>query len=185
MRGPLLSGPLGSTPAIEALMRWLRPAAPVVVIGPIWLAETASAELPTLLLVEPEERRRAARAARRARTEGRPLAVALAGVRLPVARSSIGALVVEGASTLKGDAVARWMTALVPALRPGGRLLAFDATDDPGVETRLTSTFMSAALGDLVQERPRAGVLLTVGIAPAAAAVALRFAEDQASAPGP
>jgi hypothetical protein len=77
------------------------------------------------------------------------------------------------------------MTALVPALRPGGRLLAFDATDDPGVETRLTSTFMSAALGDLVQERPRAGVLLTVGIAPVAEAVALRFAEDQTSAAGP
>lgn len=165
-------------------MRWLRQATPVAVIGPIWLAETVSAEVSTLLLVEPEERRRADRAARRARAEGRRLMVALAGVGLPLHRGSLGALVVEGASTLSGDAVARWMTALVPALRPGGRLLAFDATDDPAVETRLTSTFLSAALCDLVQERPRTGALLTVGIAPPAAVIALCFPEES-PAPAP
>lgn len=164
-------------------MRWLRPVAPVVVIGPIWLAETVSAEIPTLLLVEPDERRRAARAAKRARADGRRLVVALAGAGLPTLDGTIGALVVEGAARQKADAVARWMTALVPALQPGGRLLAFDTTDDPAVETRLTSTFLSAALCAIVQERPRAGVLLTLGIAPAAAVVAMRFTDALPQAP--
>jgi hypothetical protein len=172
---------LGSAPAVEALMRWVRGASPVVVIGPAWLAETVSSEVPTLLLVEPDERPRAARVARRARATRRALTVVQAGVGLPIHAGAIGALVVEGAATLEGDAVARWMTTLVPALRPGGRLVTYDAADGPTVETRLTATFLGAALCDIVQERPRTGVLLTVGRAPPAAVTALRFAEEDAN----
>jgi len=162
-------------------MRWLRDAGPVVVIGPIWLAETLSAEVPTLLLVEPEERRRAQRVAKRAAAAGRRLTVVVAGVDLPLAPGSIGALLIEGASALESEAIARWMTALIPALRPGGRLLAFDATDNPELESRLTGLFLAAALRDLVQERPRDGVLLTVGVAPEAAITATRFSSGSST----
>lgn len=175
MRGPLLSGPLGSAPSLAALLRWLKDRGPVAVIGPVWLAEALSAESPTLLLVEPEERARARRAVRRATGEGRHLAAAVAGDGLPIRAGALDNLVIEGASTLDAEGLAQWVETLIPALRPGGRLLAFDATDDPAAESRLTSLYLAAALRDIVQERPRGGVLLTVGVAPEAAITALRF----------
>jgi hypothetical protein len=163
---------------MAALMRWLRGLGPVVVIGPVWLAETVSAETPTLLLAEPEERARAQRAVKRAAAARRSLGVAVAGVDLPVGPFAMGALVIEGAATLDHEALMRWMATLIPALRPGGRLLAFDAAaDDPSVETALTKALLAAALRDIVQERPRSGVLLTVGTAPEAAITSLRFSE--------
>ncbi len=139
------------------------------------MGETLAARIPVLLLTEPEERARARRVVRRAVTAGHRLAVALAGVDLPLLTGTVGALLVESASTLDGEAMTRWLAALVPSLRPGGRLIAADATDDPAVEARLAGLFLSAALTEIVQERPRAGVVLTVGTAPPAAVVAARF----------
>src|SRR5437667_11890306 len=66
LRGPLLSGPLGATAVLEALLARLRGVGPVAVIGPLWLGEALAAELPVLALFEPEQRPRARRIARRA-----------------------------------------------------------------------------------------------------------------------
>ena len=153
----------------------------MVVIGPLWLGEVLSARLRVLLLTEPEDRQRARRAARRAAAAGQRLTVALAGVDLPLAPGTLEALLVESASTLEVEAMARWMTTLVPMLRPGGRLVALDASDNPAVEARLAGLFLGSALCGITQERPREGVVLTVGIAPEAAVIAARF-EDMAGA---
>src|SRR5207248_1253542 len=83
MRGPLLSGPLGSQPALEALVRWTGTGtadagSPIVVLGPAWLGAALARGGRTLLLVESDARPPALRAFRRARRESRPLDVALA-----------------------------------------------------------------------------------------------------------
>lgn len=177
MRGPLLSGPLGSASTLDAVGRWLDTAGAVVVIGPLWLGNVLSKRVRVLLLTEPEERQRARRAVKRAAaaTAGQRLTVGVAGVDLPLAFGTVDALLVESASTLEAEAMARWMSSLVPVLRPGGRLLALDATDNPAVEARLAGLFLGAALAEIVQERPREGVVLTVGSAPPAPVIAARF----------
>ncbi len=72
MRGPLLSGPLGSQPALEALLRWTDGHAPVVVLGPPWLGAALSRGGAALVLVESEVRPQAVRVRRRARKENQP-----------------------------------------------------------------------------------------------------------------
>jgi len=175
VRGPLFSGPLGGGAVLEALVRRLRGAGTVVVIGPLWLGETLAAELPTVLLVEPEERPRARRTVRRARAAGRRLTVLLAGVELPLAPGSVDALLIESVSTLAAPEAAEWLATLVPVLRPGGCLIAADATEDPATEARLAALWLSAALTHIKQERPRSGVVLTSGLAPAAELIRTRF----------
>jgi predicted O-methyltransferase YrrM len=179
MRGPLLSGPLGSSTVLDALLVRLRgagkTAVKTAVIGPLWLAETLSAEIPVVLLIEPEESGRARRIARRAATDGHRLTVVIAGVELPLQPGAADALVIEGAAALDAEALARWTAALVPALRPGGLLIAADVTDDPAVEARLAGQFLGAALTGIAQDRPRDGVVLTIGTAPEAALVKARF----------
>ena len=69
----------------------------------------------------------------------------------------------------------RWIAALAPLLRPGGRLIAADATSSDAAAARVAGAFLAAALTDIVQEWPREGAVLTVGVAPAAAVVAARF----------
>jgi hypothetical protein len=54
-------------------------------------------------------------------------------------------------------------------------LLALDATDDPAVEARLAGLFLGSALEHIVQERPREGVVLTVGTAPPAPVISARY----------
>jgi hypothetical protein len=176
MRGPILSGPLGSASSLEAILRHLEGARTVAVIGPLWLGEALSDRVPVLLLVEPEERDRARRVARRAAKAGRRLSIAVAGVELPLGAGTLDALLIESPSTLDPEAVARWMAALVPTLRQGGRLLAADVTDNPAVESRLAGLFLQAALMGITQDRPRDGVVLTVGLAPPPVVVARRFA---------
>ena len=83
MRGPLLSGPLGSQPALEALLRWTDKHAPVVVLGPPWLGAALSRGGAALVLVESEVRPQAVRVRRRARKENQRLDVALAAAELP------------------------------------------------------------------------------------------------------
>ncbi|MEO5769919.1 MAG: hypothetical protein ABIS92_16315, partial [Polyangia bacterium] len=56
-----------------------------------------------------------------------------------------------------------------------GRLMALDATDDPAVEARLAGVFLASALGHIVQDRPREGVVLTVGTAPPATVISARY----------
>ncbi len=175
MRGPLLSGPLGSPPTLAALLRWTADRAPVIVLGPPWLGDAVSRGGRTLVLVESEVRPQALRARRRAQKEGRPLDVTLAAAELPLRRGSLAALVVENVAGLTDEEAHRWIAALVPCLRPGGRLVAADATSSDVAAARVAGAFLFAALVEIVQEWPRDGALLTVGTAPAAPIIAARF----------
>ncbi len=184
MRGPLLSGPLGSTASLGALARWIEGVGPVVVLGPTWLAATLAEQTRVLLLDEPDgepARRALARARRRATKASRPLDIGIAGAELPLRRGSVGAFVLENVAGLAVEEAQRWVGALVPCLRPGGRLIAADVSASPSAAARVAGVFLSAALVELTQEWPRDGVVLTVGRAPAAAIVAARF--ELASAP--
>jgi hypothetical protein len=175
MRGPLLSGPLGSAVSITAIERWLAGVGPVVVLGPVWLAETLAATTGLMFLDEPDDRRVLVRARRRAEKTGKKIAIGVAGAELPLRRGSLGALVIENVAGLSAEEAARWVDALVPCLRPGGRLVAVDATSSHAAAARVAGVFLSAALVEIVQEWPRDGVVLTVGAAPAAAVVEARF----------
>ena len=175
MRGPLLSGPLGSQPSLEALLRWTQGHAPVVVLGPAWLGSALARGGTALVLVESEVRPQALRARRRARKENRPLEVALAAAELPFRRGSLSALVIENVAGLPAAEAQRWIGALTPALRPGGRLIAADATSSDEAVARIAGAFLSAALQEIVQEWPRDGAVLTVGVAPPATVVAARY----------
>ena len=175
MRGPLLSGPIGSATTLAALARWMEGCAPVVVLGPPWLGREAARAASVLMLVDGGSRTLALRALRRARKDKRPLDVALAAAELPIRRGALPALVVENVAGLPPDDAARWLAALVPCLRPGGRLIAADATASTSEAARVAGAFLSAALGSIVQEWPREGAVLTVGAAPAAQIVSARF----------
>jgi hypothetical protein len=175
VRGPLLSGPIGSAPSLAALARWTAGLAPVVVLGPPWLADAVAREGRALALVESGTRPLALRTLRRARRDKRPLGVALAAGELPLRRGAIPALVVENVAGLPAEDAARWLGALIPCLRPGGRLIAADATSSTAAAARIGNVFLSTALTEIVQEWPREGAVLTIGTAPPAAIVAARF----------
>jgi hypothetical protein len=177
MRGPLLSGPLGSAASLAALGRWTAGAGPVVVLGPVWLADALAASTPVLYLDEPDDRRVLVRAKRRAVKAARPLVVGIAGADVPLRRASVGALVVENAAGLPADEAGRWVEALVPCLRPGGRLIALDATTSPAAAARVAGVYLSAALTDIVQEWPREGVVITAATAPSTAVGEARFGD--------
>jgi hypothetical protein len=171
---------LGRASTLDAIARLLDAAGTTVIIGPLWLGEVLSKRVRVLLLTEAQERQRARRAARRTKAAGHRLTVVLAGVDLPIVGASVDALLVEGASTLDVEALGRWTATLVPALRPGGRLITADATDDAAIEARLAGGFLAAALTQITQERPRQGVVLTTGVVPAAPIVAARFRDSGA-----
>jgi hypothetical protein len=190
MRGPLLSGPLGSQSTLEALVRWTsagtaEAGSPIVVLGPAWLGAALARGGRTLLLVESDARPQALRAFRRARRESRPLDVALAAAELPFRRGSLSTVLVENVAGLEGPEAERWIAALVPMLRPGGRLIAADATSSDAAAARVAGAFLAAALIDIVQEWPREGAVLTAGTVPAAAIVAARFDLPVLGAPTP
>ena len=191
MRGPLLSGPLGSAACLDALLRWAGagagaadpPLRPVVLSGPLWLGEALAQSLPVLMLVEGEDRPGVRRARRRAGRAQRRLEIALAGAELPLRPRSLGTLMIENAAGLDADAARAWLGALAPLLSPGGRMIAADATGSTTAMARVAEAFLSASLVDIVQERPRVGVALTVGRAPAAAIMAVRFPPRPAPPP--
>jgi hypothetical protein len=160
---------------LEALLRWTADRAPVIVLGPPWLGDAVARGGRTLILVESELRPQALRARKRAQKEGRPLDVTLAAADLPFRRGALSALVVENVAGLTAEEASRWIAALVPCLRPGGRLIAADATSSDAAAARVTGAFLSAALIEIVQEWPREGAVLTVGVAPAAPVIAARF----------
>jgi hypothetical protein len=175
MRGPLLSGPIGSTAALSAMARWIDGCTPVVVLGPPWLGQQASRNGSVLMLVDASARPLALRALRRARKDKRPLEVALAAAELPVRRGVLPAVILENVAGLPAEDASRWLGALVPCLRPGGRLVAADATTSTAAAARVAGAFLSAGLGSIVQEWPREGAVLTIGVAPPAAIIAARF----------
>jgi hypothetical protein len=180
VKGPLLSGALGSGPTLAALLRWTEGRVPVVVIGPPWLGDVVATAGRALVLVEPEVRPIALRARKRAHKQSRPLDIALAGAELPLARAVLPALVVENVGGLQEQEAARWLAALVPCLRPGGRLIAADATSSTAAAARVAGAFLSAALKEIVQEWPRDGALLTIGVAPTSSIIDARFANARA-----
>jgi hypothetical protein len=175
VKGPLLSGALGSAPALAAMLRWTDGRAPVVVIGPPWMGDAVASSGRALVLVEPEARPIAVRTRRRAHKQNRALDVALAAAELPLGRGVLSALVVENVGGLQDEEARRWLAALVPCLRPGGRLIAADATSSTAAAARVAGAFLSAALTEIIQEWPRDGALLTVGVAPTSSVINARF----------
>jgi hypothetical protein len=178
MRGPLLSGPLGGTACLEAIVRWVGtppPARPLVVLGPLWLGETLSQTVPVVMLVEGEDRPGVRRTRRRSGRSGRLFEVSLAGADLPLRPRSLQTVLVENVAGLEAEAATKWLHALAPLLHPGGRLIAADATASTTAMSRVAGAFLAASLVDLVQERPREGVVLTVGRAPAESIMAVRY----------
>ena len=73
LRGPFLSGALGSIASLQAILRWAKAGAgdPVVVLGPLWLGVTLAAELRVLMLVATDDHAAVKRARRRALKAGR------------------------------------------------------------------------------------------------------------------
>jgi len=182
MRGPLLSGALGSTSSLAAIARRAKDTDPVVVLGPLWLGVTLATELRVLMLVASDDHAAVKRARRRAIKAGRAFEVAVGGAEVPLRPGSVGAMIVENVAGLDAAAATRWIQALVPCLRPGGRLIAADATSDAGAMARISATFLSAAVVGLTQEMPRDGVVLTIAHAPDARVMAARFAPPAAAA---
>jgi hypothetical protein len=166
---------MGSAAALDALVRVVAAFEPLIVLGPLWLGERLASTARVVMLVEPHERLRATRARRRARKVDHALDIAVGADALPVRPGAVGALVVESLAGLDPDEGRRWIAALTPCLRPGGRMVGIDATSNPAAAARVAGVFLSAALTELEQEWPRDGVVLTVGVAPVAQIVDARF----------
>ena len=94
MRGPLLSGLLGSAATLERVCRLLQGHQPTVVLSALWLAEALASSFPVLALVEEEKRSAALRAVRRARKSAYPLLVVSAAEDVPLGRGAVGAILV-------------------------------------------------------------------------------------------
>jgi hypothetical protein len=183
LRGPFLSGAVGSTASLEAILRWARGSATdlVVVLGPLWLGVALASELRVVMLVATDDHPAVKRARRRAHKARRAFEVAVGGAEVPLRPRSVGAMIVENTAGLDAVAAARWIEALVPSLRPGGRLIAADATSDVAAMARVSGTFLSASLVGLTQEQPRDGVVLTVAQAPDARVMSARYAPAAAA----
>jgi hypothetical protein len=176
MRGPLLSGPLGSPVTLERVCQIVRPRPPAVVLSALWLAQTLATQVPVTALIEGDKRRGARRVVRRAARTGRPLMVVTAGETLPVGPRRAGCILVENLAGIADDAAAAdFLARLAGALRADGLLLAVDTTKSAAVEARVAGLFLGAALARIAQERPRDGVLLTLGSPGPGAVVAARL----------
>jgi hypothetical protein len=155
---------VGSPATLDRLCQIVRPRGPAVVLSALWLAQTLARQVPVTALVEADKRRGAKRAVRRAARAGQPLMVVTAGEALPMAPGRAGCIIVDRLSDITDDAAAAdFLVRLTGALRADGILLAVDATKLPAVEARLSGLFLAAALAGVAQERPREGVLLTLG----------------------
>ena len=155
---------------LERVCLIARERAPALVLSALWLAERLATQLPVTVLIEPDKRRGARRAVRRAAKDGHRLMVVAAGEEIPVGAEHAGCILVENLSEIADDAEASaFLLRLAPALRPEGLILALDATKSPDVEARLAGLFLAAALANVAQQRPREGALLTLGARPDAA----------------
>jgi len=167
MRGPLLSGALGSQATLARVCSLVRERSPVVVLSTLWLAETLAAEMPILALVEEEKRTAALRSQKRARRTGLPLTIVMAASELPLAPASVGAVLVDSLVDIEEPSTAaELLLAVLPTLQPGGLVISLDATKNPELESRVSSMFLAASLTHIEQKRPREGALLTVAQAP-------------------
>lgn len=176
MRGPLLSGAVGSRVALERVCQIVRPRGPAVVLSALWLARALSTQVPVTALIEGDQRRGARRVVRRAARAGQSLMVVTAGEALPMAPGRAGCVLVESLSGITDDRMAAdFLARLAGTLRSDGLLLAVDATKAAAVEARVAGLFLAAALGSVAQERPREGVLLTLGRPGPASVVAARL----------
>jgi len=176
MRGPLLSGALGSPATLGRVCNLVRAHAPVVVLSALWLAEVLASEFEVLALVEADKRGAALRALRRARKLGHPLNFVVAGAEVPLASGSVGSVLVDSLVDIEEQPAARdLIIALLPTLKPDGIVVSLDATKSPALEARVSEIFLAASLARITQIRPREGALLTTGEAPHAAVTAARI----------
>jgi hypothetical protein len=176
MRGPLLSGALGSPATLGRVCNLVRAHSPVVVLSALWLAEVLASEFDVLALVETEKRSASLRALRRARKLGHPLSCVVAAAEVPLAVGSVGAVLVDSLVDIEEQPAARdLIVALLPALKPDGIVVSLDATKSPALEARVSEIFLAASLAHITQIRPREGALLTAGTAPHAAITAARM----------
>jgi hypothetical protein len=175
MRGPLLSGALGSPATLDRVCSLLQGHEPIVVLSALWLAETLATDLPILALVEEDKRSAAVRAVKRANKAGRRLMVVSAGEDVPLRRGTVGAILIENLMEVEDLAAAEeLLVGLLPALRPDGVIGSLDATKSQEVEARVSGLFLAAALTRIAQFRPREGALLTLGSAPSPTIIAAR-----------
>lgn len=169
MRGPLLSGPLGSTATLERIFHLVRERAPTLVLSALWLAEALTVAIPVVALVEPDKHRSARRLVKRLAQGPISSLVVVAGEDLPVRPGTVGAIVVERIDDIENDEDAvDFLAGLLRMLRPQGLVIALDATKSPIVEARIAGLFLAAPLVGITQERPREGAVLTVGKLPTA-----------------
>jgi hypothetical protein len=159
MRGPLLSGAIGSPATLRLLVDLVRGHAPIAVIGPPWLAERLQADGEVSLLP----------------AEGLT----------PIASASLGAVMVENLATRALPEVVAFLLRLAEGIRAGGKVLALDRTKDPILQAQLATAFLAAGFGDLRQARPRAGALITSGVVPDPRVRQVLAAGLTAPAPGP
>jgi hypothetical protein len=175
MRGPLLSGALGSPATLDRVSSLLAHHSPVVVLSALWLAETLATELPVVALVEEDKRAAAVRAQRRARKQGHPLAIMVAGSEVPLAKAAIGAVLVDSLVEIEEEPAATdLLLGLLPVLKPDGIVMSLDATKSAPLEARVAEIFLAASLAGIRQLRPRDGALLTIGHAPPAVVTVAR-----------
>lgn len=176
MRGPLLSGTLGSQATLARVCSLVREHSPVVVLSTLWLAETLATEIPVVALVEEEKRAAALRSQKRARKLGLPLSIVMAASELPLSPGSVGVVLVDSLVDIEEpSAAAELLLGVLPTLQPGGIVISLDATKNPDLESRVSSMFLAASLTHIAQMRPREGALLTVARAPHAAVTAARL----------
>ena len=94
--------------------------------------------MPVLALVEENRRAPALRAKKRAGKLGLPLNLALAAADLPLAPASIGAALLDSLIDIEDEnAATDLLLGLLPALQPGGMVIALDATKKPDLESRI------------------------------------------------
>jgi hypothetical protein len=166
MRGPLLSGAVGSAVTLRRLSEMVRGHAPVVVIRSPWLGLTLSSEMSVVALL-PREALGAARRRQRRKNAGLPGSLfALAGAALPLAPASAGALVVPDLAEVPPAELVPLLLQVSELIRPEGLFVGLDRTKDASVEARLAGAMLAAGYSGIIQQRPREGALFTHGRPP-------------------
>ena len=167
MRGPLLSGALGSAATLDRVVDLVRQHQPIVVLSALWLAETLATEMPVLALVEKEKQGAAARAGRRAKKLALPLSLVVAAGEVPLAPKRVGAVILDNMMDIEEvPAAADLLLGLLPSMLPGGLVISLDATKNPHLEARVAEIFLAASLTHIRQLRPKDGALLTLASVP-------------------
>jgi hypothetical protein len=161
MRGPLLSGPVGSAVTLGRLGEIVRSQGPTVVVRSPWLGLTLASEIPVVTVL-PAEARSAARRRRRRKNAGQPPSIfVIGGATLPLQPGAAGSLVVTDLAEIEPAALVPYLVDTAALVRPAGIFVALDRTKDPVTEARLAGALLAAGFLGIVQERPREGALLT------------------------